>query len=254
MSPIIIFDIDGVIRDVGGSYRRAIADTVEHFTQRKYRPTLTDIDKLKSEGVWNNDWQASQELIWRFFESQGTSRSELNLDSEAAITFFQSRYCGSDPHNWTGYITAEPLLVKPEYFAKLQKQGIPWGFFSGAPRLEAEYVLNRLGINEPILTAMEDAPDKPDPTGLFATVEKITSDPHTPVIYLGDTVADMYTVTNAQKQQPERVFLGVGILPPHIQTNSEAQVNYTTKLKEAGAKIVLDNLQELDLQEQELFF
>ena len=28
---IAIFDIDGVIRDVGGSYRRALADTVEEY-------------------------------------------------------------------------------------------------------------------------------------------------------------------------------------------------------------------------------
>ncbi len=247
MSLIIIFDIDGVIRDVSGSYRRAIADTVEEFTQGVYRPSLTDIDKLKSEGIWNNDWQASQELIRRFFASQGTSRSELNLDYEAVISFFQSRYCGSDAHNLTGYITTEPLLVKPEYFTQLQQQGISWGFFSGAPRLEAEYVLKRLGINEPILTAMEDAPDKPNPTGLFATMQKLTVNPHTSVIYLGDTVADMYTVINAQKQQPERVFLSVGILPPHVQTNQETQANYTTKLKEAGAKVVLGNVEDLSL-------
>jgi HAD superfamily phosphatase len=49
---IIVFDIDGVIRDVSGSYRRALADTVEHFTNNAYRPTPADIDKLKSEGIW----------------------------------------------------------------------------------------------------------------------------------------------------------------------------------------------------------
>ncbi len=58
---IAVFDIDGVVRDVSGSYRRAIADTVEHFTAEAYRPTQADIDLLKSEGIWNNDWEASQE-------------------------------------------------------------------------------------------------------------------------------------------------------------------------------------------------
>ena len=250
MSAIIIFDIDGVIRDVGGSYRRAIADTVEQFTQGIYRPTLTDIDKLKSEGVWNNDWEASQELIWRFFESQGTSRKELNLDVEATIAFFQSRYCGPDPDNWTGYITTEPLLVKQEYFSQLKAKSIPWGFFSGAPRLEAEYVLKRLEMYKPVLTAMEDAPGKPDPTGLFATLTKITSDSHTPVIYVGDTVADMYTVINARKQQ-DRGFIGVGVLPPHVQANAEMQAIYTRKLREAGANVVLSNVQELSWEKIE---
>lgn len=44
----IVFDIDGVIRDVSQSYRRALADTVEHFTNQAYRPTMTDIDQIKS--------------------------------------------------------------------------------------------------------------------------------------------------------------------------------------------------------------
>jgi HAD superfamily phosphatase len=33
---IFVFDIDGVIRDVSGSYRRALADTVEYFTNADY--------------------------------------------------------------------------------------------------------------------------------------------------------------------------------------------------------------------------
>ncbi|MBC7969611.1 MAG: hypothetical protein H7Z11_05680, partial [Verrucomicrobia bacterium] len=72
---VVIFDIDGVIRDVGGSYRRALADTVEHFTKGAYRPTPWDIDALKAEGIWNNDWEASQELLYRYFEAQGQSRN-----------------------------------------------------------------------------------------------------------------------------------------------------------------------------------
>ncbi|WP_390883097.1 HAD family hydrolase [Kovacikia minuta] len=73
-SAIVVFDIDGVVRDVGGSYRRALADTVEHFTNGAYRPAQVEIDQLKSEGIWNNDWEASQELIYRYFERQGQPR------------------------------------------------------------------------------------------------------------------------------------------------------------------------------------
>ena len=68
---IAVFDIDGVLRDVGGSYRRAIADTVEHYTAGQYRPTIEDIDQLKSEGIWNNDWKASEVMIHRYFEAIG---------------------------------------------------------------------------------------------------------------------------------------------------------------------------------------
>jgi HAD superfamily hydrolase (TIGR01548 family) len=86
-NPLVIFDIDGVIRDVGGSYRRALADTVEHFTDSAYRPTPLDIDQLKSEGIWNNDWEASQELIYRYFQNS-IPREQLQLTTVRLSRFF----------------------------------------------------------------------------------------------------------------------------------------------------------------------
>lgn len=65
---VLLFDIDGVIRDVGGSYRRAIVETVHHFSG--WRPDPEEIDALKAEGCWNNDWEASLELLRRRAESK----------------------------------------------------------------------------------------------------------------------------------------------------------------------------------------
>ncbi|MCD8489548.1 MAG: TIGR01548 family HAD-type hydrolase [Desertifilum sp.] len=246
LKAIAIFDIDGVIRDVGQSYRRALADTVEQFTQGAYRPTQADIDQLKGEGIWNNDWEGSQEMVYRYFEAQGTPRDRLSLDFEEIVAFFQSRYRGTDPVNWNGYITTEPILVNPAYLESLTQAGIGWGFFSGATRGSAEYILTRrLGLQNPILIAMEDAPGKPDPTGLFATLNQISSDPSIPVLYLGDTVADMYTIDKAKLQYPSRQWIGVGILPPHVHTPEERRQAYTQTLKEAGATVVYSNIEEL---------
>jgi len=249
---IAVFDIDGVVRDVSGSYRRAIADTVEHFTAAKYRPTYRptpgDIDQLKSEGIWNNDWEASQELIYRYFERQGQSRGEINLDFETLVAFFQSRYRGTDPVNMNGYITQEPLLLQPSYLASLTNAGIPWGFFSGAMRAEVAYVLEgALGLENPVVVAMEDAPGKPDPTGLFAVLAQLQQQypisKTTPVIYVGDTVADMWTVQKAKEQQGDRFWVGVGVLPPHV--TSDRREAYIQNLEKAGAAVVLSNVQEL---------
>jgi HAD superfamily phosphatase len=110
---IVVFDIDGVIRDVGGSYRRALADTVEYFTAQAYRPTDVDIDNLKSEGIWNNDWEASQEFIYRHFATQGENREQLQLNYQDIVAYFQTRYRGTNPENWNGYICNEPLLAQP---------------------------------------------------------------------------------------------------------------------------------------------
>lgn len=248
MNTIVVFDIDGVVRDVGGSYRRAIADTVEHFTGGLYRPTPIDIDQLKSEGVWNNDWEASQELTYRYFETQGKSRQEVQLDYDAIVAFFQERYRGADPDNWTGYICNEPLLLGPSYLKQLTLAGIPWGFFSGATRASATYVLEkRLGLQSPVLIAMEDAPGKPDPTGLLATVRLLKNelDEATVVVYVGDTVADMYTVEKARSLEPSWTWIGVGVLPPHVQDTAGRRDAYVETLRKAGASVVFSNVEEL---------
>ncbi|MEG4284294.1 TIGR01548 family HAD-type hydrolase [Microcoleus sp. A006_D1] len=247
---ILVFDIDGVVRDVSGSYRRAIADAVEHFTAGAFRPNSLDIDSLKSEGVWNNDWQASFELVCRYFEGIGRSRNQLAFNYDELVAFFQSRYRGPDDRNWTGYICDEPLLLSPAYLENLTVGGIVWGFFSGAMRDEAAYVLEgKLGLNSPVLVAMEDAPGKPDPTGLFAAIEQLENmhglPNNLPVIYAGDTVADIYTIVKAREVQPNRVWLGMGILPPHVLDDSVRCEAYAASLKNAGAAAVFRNVEEL---------
>lgn len=247
---IVVFDIDGVIRDVGNSYRKAIADTVEKFTDGAWRPTMEDMDQLKSEGIWNNDWLASQELIYRYFEAMERTRESVGLDYDRIVDFFQERYRGKQPELFDGYIANEPLLVSPGYFEQLNKNKISYGFFSGATKGSAEFVLKqRLKLEKPVLIAMEDAPGKPDPTGMFAVLTQIETTPgNIPVFYLGDTVADMYTVVNAKEIQPERPWVAVGVLPPHLQTSEVKQADYAQKLMEAGAEIVLSNLEKLDLK------
>jgi HAD superfamily phosphatase len=249
MSAIVVFDIDGVIRDVGGSYRLALADTVEHFTTGGYRPTAIEIDELKGEGIWNNDWEAAQELIYRYYERRGQDRATSNLNYDRIVVYFQIKYRGTDPVNWNGYICNEPLLATPEYFDSLTKANIAWGFFSGATKGSASYILEkRLGLKAPVLIAMEDAPGKPNPQGLFMAVDLIVTGSNNisdrlPIIYVGDTVADMYTVVKAQSTKPDLRMFAVGIVPPHVETDRIA--SYTANLIEAGANIVLNNILEL---------
>jgi HAD superfamily phosphatase len=275
----LVFDIDGVIRDVAGSYRRALADTVEYFTAGNYRPTPEDIDSLKSEGIWNNDWEASQELISRYRSgkipapksnqpdnthnsahttsasqaSKSIATATLDLagatmpEYEEIVLFFQQRYKGKDPEDvasWSGYITKEPLIANQAYFRSLDRSNISWGFFSGATRSSAMYVLNRLAITDPALIAMEDAPGKPDPTGLLMVAERLGD--RTTVIYAGDTAADMLTIVKAREVKPNYNLLAVGILPPHVVARAESQrQKYEQMLLNNGADLVLSSILEL---------
>lgn len=250
LTAIVVFDIDGVVRDVSGSYRRALADTVEHFTAGAHRPSSEEMDALKSEGIWNNDWEASQELIRRYFQSQG--QKQLDCTYEKIVAFFQSRYRGPDPKHLTGYICQEPLLMGADYIEQLAQANIGWGFFSGATRTSASYVLQqRMGLKSPLLIAMEDAPGKPDPTGLLQAVQQLETQSlgnaagSVPVLYVGDTVADMQTIAKAQQIRPDRPWLAVGILPPHVQTTPQRQHTYAVTLQQAGAIAVFERVEQL---------
>lgn len=253
MNPIAIavFDIDGVVRDVSRSYRRAIADTVEHYTSGSYRPTVEDIDQLKREGIWNNDWKASEAMIHRYFERQNQPHPETSY--KEIVDFFQRRYRGpdtEDPDQWTGYIASEPLLIDRDYLNALAHSDIPYAFFSGATRGSANFVLQRrIGLNDPVLIAMEDAPGKPDPTGLMMAVQQIefqlSVTQHLPILYAGDTSADMKTVLAARERFSQRQWLAIGILPPHAQQTAAYKADYAASLKLAGADIVLDSVQEM---------
>ena len=228
-----------MIRDVSGSYRRALQCTVQHYCG--WQPSADAIDALKAEGAWNNDWDCSLELLRRH-------GAELP-DRTALIDVFSGFYFGGDPEGdpsqWTGFIGDEPLLVNASFFTTLSQQKVRWGFVSGAEPPSARFVLQqRLGLQDPPLIAMGDAPDKPDPTGLIHLAKALGADTEeAQVAYLGDTVADVHTVVQARKRWPEQQFVSLAVVPPHLQSEEQAPARtiYEQQLMEAGADLVLNS-------------
>ena len=102
---LILFDIDGVIRSVENSYRLALKKTVYKFS--RWEPSYKDIDSAKNEGIWNNDWDLSLELIKRYIKKE---KLNLNIPSkEEIVSCFEGFYFGGDPNKdskyWSGFIT-----------------------------------------------------------------------------------------------------------------------------------------------------
>ncbi|MFN9650237.1 MAG: HAD family hydrolase, partial [Pseudanabaena sp.] len=138
------------------------------------------------------------------------------------------------------------LIATSAYFRSLTAAGIGWGFFSGATRASASYVLKRLEIIDPVLVAMEDAAGKPDPTGLLLAVKQIDRKQAKPtelIVYVGDTVADMLTVSKARNYNASYQYVGVGVIPPHVTQNLRDR--YAALLKDNGADLVLNSVLEL---------
>ena len=256
---LILFDIDGVIRSVENSYRLALKKTVFKFSG--WEPSYQDIDNAKNEGVWNNDWDLSMELIKRY------KKKNLNLEiplRKEIVNCFEEFYFGGDPNKdsnyWSGFITNEKLLVDKKFFDVLQTNGIIWGFVSGAEPASAKFVLEkRLGLKSPPLISMGDAPDKPDPQGFIKLSRKLLGDKlgssNIPIAYVGDTIADIKTVINARKEIPSQKFISIGIAPPHLHLKSRLKErnSYETNLKKAGADLILNSINDLKNTNLDLF-
>nr|WP_075488172.1 TIGR01548 family HAD-type hydrolase [Prochlorococcus marinus] len=249
---LILFDIDGVIRSVENSYRLSLKKTVYKFS--RWEPSYLDIDNAKNEGIWNNDWDLSLELIKRRIK-----KKNLNLEipsREAIVNCFGEFYFGGDPSkdskSWSGFITNEELLVDKKFFDFLESKGIIWGFVSGAESASAKFVLEkRLGLKSPPLISMEDAPDKPNPRGFIKLSKKLLGnklgESNIPIAYVGDTIADINTVINARKEIPSQKFISIGIAPPHLHLNSRLKERnfYEANLKNAGADLILNSIYDL---------
>ncbi len=249
---LILFDIDGVIRSVEKSYRLSLKKTVYQFCG--WEPSYQDIDNAKNEGIWNNDWDLSLELIKRNIKSKNL---KLKLPQRKDIVCcFENFYFGGSPNknskDWSGFIKNEELLVEKEFFTLLSEKRISWGFVSGAESASAKFVLEkRLRLESPPLIAMGDAPDKPDPQGFLTLASKLCKHnlghDNIPIAYVGDTIADINTVKNAKKIIPSQIFISIGVAPPHLhlKCRRKERNSYEAKLKEAGADLILNTVNEL---------
>ena len=140
---MILFDIDGVIRSVEDSYRLSLKKTVYRFCG--WEPSYRDIDNAKNEGIWNNDWDLSLELIKRNIKSKNPKLKPPQR--EEIIRCFEDLYFGGNPNkdsnDWSGFIRNEELLVEKEFFTLLSANRISCGFVSGAESASAKFVLEK---------------------------------------------------------------------------------------------------------------
>ena len=179
---ILIFDVDGVLVDVRGTYWRSALDTVRHITGK--RVTYSELHRWKSKPGFNDDWS----MVSAWVSSLGHPTSY-----EEARAAFERFYWGSDVK--PGNVRNEKLMVTPRQIEKWA-QSFELNLFTGRTRQEFSFTFERWPATKYFRTivTMDDAKKKPHPEGLHIILGQ--RDPST-ALYLGDNIDDALAARDA---------------------------------------------------------
>jgi HAD superfamily phosphatase len=222
LSPkLVVFDVDGVLVDVHGSYHRSILDTVRHFTGRRF--TYAHIQQWKSRSGYNDDWRLSTDWI----NSAGGK-----VQYEQVKQVFQKIYWGTKGRH--GNVWRERWLVSPRLLERWAGRA-ELALFTGRTRRELQHTLDHFGVKKLFrrVVTMDDVENlKPHPEGLLRLVDG--TDPRQ-ALYIGDNLDDAFAAKRAGVP-----FLGV------LRRGSEAHRVRAAQLREHGARIILHSTSELE--------
>jgi HAD superfamily phosphatase len=219
--PIIVFDMDGVLVDVGESYRETIRHTVRHFTGREITREL--IQDYKNAGGWNNDWALSQKII--------ADIAGLDIPYDTVVAVFQKIFFGA---NNDGLILRERWIPGDGLLSRLGER-FDFGIFTGRLRYEAQFTIDRFApeVQWAAIVADDDVSNsKPAPDGLLAIG---SLRPESRLWYIGDTVDDARSARAAGVP-----FIGIA------HHDNPRHADLVGLLNSENAVAVLDNINELE--------
>jgi HAD superfamily hydrolase (TIGR01548 family) len=217
---MIIFDVDGVLVDVRGSFHRSTIQTVHHFTGKKV--SIAGIQKWKSKGGYNDDWK----LTTAWLRELG-----VRITYEEVKKQFMKVYWGEGR---PGNVARERWLVPAKTLRRWSRR-YELSLFTGRTRRELSHTLPQSQAKTIFrhIVTMDDIDNlKPHPDGLLRILNG--RDPSL-AIYLGDNVDDAIAARRAGVK-----FLGV------LPRNSHARRLQGPKLRQEGALKILDKASDLD--------
>jgi len=218
--PVLIFDMDGVLVDVTESYRETICRTVERFTG--VRASREEIQDLKNQGGWNDDWRLSHHLI---------CRSCPDVPFDAVVEYFQSIFHGNGKN---GLILREEWIARDGLFDRLGTK-FQLAIFTGRLRWEAELTLQRFAPAirfDPIIGSGDIERLKPAPDGLLRILAETAARKSW---YVGDTVDDARSARAAGVP-----FIGIA------SPASPRRDQLVELFRQENAVAVLDDLNQLE--------
>jgi HAD superfamily phosphatase len=195
--------------------------------------------------------EAAETVVREAIGARATQRVTDRWDREALRDVFQQLYLGGELYRGLeggepdletrGFIHDEPVVLEPEVRDHLL-ENYDVGVLTGRPAAEAEIALERVGLEEAIPLehrfTMDDWEEgKPHPRALTVLAERFDADS---VVFVGDTLDDVRTATNADEADPDRTYRGVGVLTGGL-TGEEGRRAYERE----DTAAVLESVNEL---------
>jgi HAD superfamily phosphatase len=190
---ILIFDVDGVLVDVRGTYWRSALETVRKLSGK--RVTYAELHKWKSKPGNNDDWAMTS--AWLTALGRPTTYDE-------ARAAFERFYWGMDGK--PGFVSDENLLVTPAQIERWAKR-YELNLFTGRTKQEFSFTFQKWAGTKYFrrVITMDDAKKKPHPEGLLIILGG--RDPRT-ALYVGDNIDDALAAQGAGV--PFAAILGPG--------------------------------------------
>ena len=217
---LIVFDVDGVLVDVRGSFHRTTLETVKFFTGK--RVTRAQLHAWKNRSGFNDDWKLSTAWV----QSLGGKYEYDEVKSK-----FIELYWGEQGR---GHVASEKWLLPRDHLQKLAKRA-ELAIFTGRTRKELDHTLELCRVRQfftSIVTVEDVEHPKPDPEGLLKILKG--RDPRS-AVYVGDNVDD--ALASRSSQIP---FIGIAF------GRGEARRDRRDLLKKLGAQVVLTDVTKLD--------
>lgn len=218
---LVVFDVDGVLLDVRGSFHRSIIETIYFFTE--HRPTYAEIHQWKNRSGYNDDWRLTTDWI----ASLGKPVPYAKVKAR-----FQKFYWGTK--DLPGNVSREKWLITHSRLERWSRRA-ELALFTGRTRRELRHTLEGSPADHIFRRAvtMDDVnKGKPDPEGLHLLLDGISP---REAVYLGDNIDDALAAKRAHVP-----FLGV------LPKGSDAHRHRAAMLRKLGALAVMNSVTDLE--------
>ncbi|MDQ2051114.1 TIGR01548 family HAD-type hydrolase [Natronolimnohabitans sp. A-GB9] len=220
-------------------------------TSEGYDESIDDVtDEIAASG---GGLEAAETVVRDGLGAQATQRVVNRWDCDRLRDVFQQLYLGADLYRGLeggepdiesrGFIHDEPVLLEESTRdALVEDDDLGVGVLTGRPEAEAEIALERVGLDDAVPAdrrfTMDDWEEgKPHPRALVTLAERFDAET---VVFVGDTLDDVRTATNAADADPDRDYHGIGVLTGGL-TGEEGRRKYEAE----DAAAVLESINEL---------